>query len=354
MDEERGALTGKPMAGPPAGDETILEVKDLVVHYELEGETVEAVNGISLSLKRGRTIGLVGETGAGKTTTALSIMNLLPDPPAVIKNGSVTVCGHDMLRLKPRQLEKIRGKDISMIFQDPMTSLNPVMTVGNQIAESVRLHENVDRTIAFMRAQEMLELVGIPDIRANEYPHQFSGGMKQRVVIAIALACNPRVLIADEPTTALDVTIQAQVLDMISDLKNKLGTALVMITHDLGVVAKVCDEVAVMYAGRIVEKGTLEDVFNDTRHPYTEGLFNSLPDTDEDQTELIPIPGLMPDPTKLPPGCAFAPRCRYAAAECVEKRPETKQFTDTHSVLCVRYDETDFRLRMRGGGKDGG
>lgn len=250
-------------------NETVLEVKDLVVHYELEGETVEAVNGISFNLKRGQTIGLVGETGAGKTTTALSILNLLPDPPGVIKNGEINVCGQNMLELKPQELEMIRGKDVSMIFQDPMTALNPVMTVGEQIAESVRLHEYLSKSEAFTRAEEMLELVGIPAERATDYPHQFSGGMKQRVVIAIALACNPHVLLADEPTTALDVTIQAQVLEMMCDLKERLGTALVMITHDLGVVAEICDEVAVMYAGQTVEYGTLEDVFAHTKHVET-------------------------------------------------------------------------------------
>ena len=330
-------------------NEVVLEVKDLVVHYELEDETVEAVNGISFSLAKGKTIGLVGETGAGKTTTALSILNLVPDPPGVIKNGTVTVCGNDMLSLKPHQLEKIRGKDVSMIFQDPMTSLNPVMTVGDQIAESIKLHEDVSAAEAFARAQEMLELVGIPGVRANEYPHQFSGGMKQRVVIAIALACNPRVLLADEPTTALDVTIQAQVLEMMNDLKIKFGTALVMITHDLGVVAKICDDVAVMYAGRIVEFGSLEEVFNHTKHPYTEGLFNSLPNINDRKSELKPIPGLMPDPTKLPAGCAFAPRCQYATEECTKARPEPKYFSDTHYTLCTRYNEPGFHLETRGG-----
>jgi len=309
---------------------------------------VEAVNDISFSLKKGKTIGLVGETGAGKTTTALAILNLVPDPPGVIKGGEITVCGNKMLELKPHQLEKIRGKDVSMIFQDPMTSLNPVMTVGDQIAESVKLHEDVTEAEAFERAQEMLELVGIPGVRANEYPHQFSGGMKQRVVIAIALACNPKVLLADEPTTALDVTIQAQVLDMMNDLKEKFGTALVMITHDLGVVAKICDEVAVMYAGRIVECGTLEEVFDHTKHPYTEGLFNSLPNINDRKSELKPIPGLMPDPTKLPEGCAFAPRCQYATEECTKKRPEAIHFSDTHYTLCMRYNEPDFRLQTRG------
>jgi len=324
--------------------EVILEVKNLTVHYVLKRETVEAVNDISFSLKEGRAIGLVGETGAGKTTTALSIMNLVPNPPGVIKSGTINVCGNSMLDLKPNQLVKIRGKDISMIFQDPMTSLNPVVPVGDQIAESVKLHERVNNVQAFNRAVEMLELVGIPGERATEYPHQFSGGMKQRVIIAIALACNPRVLIADEPTTALDVTIQAQVLDMMNDLKSKLNTALIMITHDLGVVARMCDEVAVMYAGRIVESGTLEDVFNNTMHPYTEGLFNSLPNIENRGSDLKPILGLMPDPTQLPPGCSFAPRCRYATDACGEKRPEARWVSDTHAVVCSAYDNAGFHV----------
>ena len=334
--------------------ELVLEVEDLIVHYVLQEETVEAVNGVSFSLERGKTIGLVGETGAGKTTTALAIMNLVPDPPGVIKNGTITVCGHKMLDLSANQLEKIRGKDVSMIFQDPMTSLNPVLTVGDQIAESVMLHENLSYSKAFKRAQEMLEMVGIPGTRATEYPHQFSGGMKQRVGIAIALACNPKLLLADEPTTALDVTIQAQVLDMIDDLKRELGTALVMITHDLGIVAKTCDLVAVMYAGRIVEYGTLEDVFDRTMHPYTEGLFNSLPDISNRKSQLQPIPGLMPDPTNLPRGCAFAPRCRYATAACREEQPSRREVSETHTVYCSAYDDPNFQIeRTRGRGGNG-
>ena len=327
--------------------EYVLEVSDLVVHYELENETVEGVNGISLRLKKGETIGLVGETGAGKSSTALAILNMVPDPPGVIKQGSILVNGHDMLHLKREQLEKVRGKDISIIFQDPMTSLNPVMTVGDQIAESVMLHEPVNKAEAMERAKEMLELVGIPGERAGEYPHQFSGGMKQRVVIAIALSCNPKCLLADEPTTALDVTIQAQVLDMMNDLKNRLGTSLVMITHDLGVIAAICDTVAVMYAGKIVEYGTLEDIFNHTMHPYTEGLFNSLPRINQKGSKLIPIPGLMPDPTKLPVGCAFEPRCKYATAACREKPVENRQVSDTHTVLCCAYEDPDFMLDRR-------
>ncbi len=330
-----------------AAYENVLEVKDLVVRYILEDETVEAVNGISFSLKEGQTIGLVGEPGAGKTSPALAILNLVPDPPGVIQNGTITICGKNVLDMAPRQLQKIRGKDVSMIFQDPMTSLNPVMTVGDQIAESIRLHENATKGEAFKRAQEMLEYVGIPAARAGEYPHQFSGGMKQRVGIAIALACNPTLLLADEPTTALDVTIQAQVLDMMNELKEKFGTALVMITHDLGVVAKICDHVAVMYAGRIIETGTLEDIFSYPMHPYTEGLFNSLPNVNDRKAELKPIPGLMPDPTKLPAGCAFAPRCQYATDACREKPLTLRYVSDTHAHMCTAYDDPDFHIKLK-------
>ena len=343
MSEKTVTVTAEARGDMP-NEDVVLEVKDLTVQYVVKKQVVEAVNGISFSLQKGKAIGLVGETGAGKTTTALAIMNLVPDPPGIIKGGSIKVCGHDMLNLPPHELEKIRGKDISMIFQDPMTSLNPVMTVGEQIAESVRLHEHCGKQKAIQRAMEMLELVGIPGERAVDYPHQFSGGMKQRVVIAIALACNPRVLIADEPTTALDVTIQAQVLSMMNDLKEQFHTALVMITHDLGVVAKMCDDVAVVYAGRIVESGSLEDVFNHTMHPYTEGLFNSLPNLDNREAELKPIPGLMPDPTKLPVGCAFADRCQYATDVCREKQPEMHKVSDTHYVCCARYAEPDFHI----------
>ena len=327
------------------GDDTILDIKNLTVHFVTEEETVEAVNDISIQLKKGEILGLVGETGAGKTTTALATLNLVPNPPGVIKSGSIHVCGHDMLNMTPHELEKVRGSDVSMIFQDPMTSLNPVFTVGEQIAESIRLHETCTKQEAFIRAEEMLQLVGIPKERAIEYPHQFSGGMKQRVVIAIALACNPKLLLADEPTTALDVTIQAQVLDLMCNLKQKLDTSMIFITHDLGIVAEICDRVAVMYAGRIIEQGTLEEVFNHTKHPYTEGLFNSLPNIKNRTAELQPIPGLMPDPTKLPKGCAFAPRCPYAKPECIETVQAERSFSQTHKVLCSAYDDPSFRIR---------
>ena len=325
-------------------NDTILEIKDLTVHYVTEDETVEAVNDLSLTVKRGKSLGLVGETGAGKTTTALSILRLVPDPPGRIINGTVEINGKDIYAASTAELEQIRGNEVAMIFQDPMTVLNPVFTVGEQIAECVEIHEHCSKADAWKRALEMLELVGIKADRANDYPHQFSGGMKQRVVIAIALTCNPHLLIADEPTTALDVTIQAQVLELMKDLKEKTGTAMIMITHDLGIVAETCDEVAVMYAGRIIEHGTLEDVFRNTRHPYTEGLFNSLPNIHDRKAQLKPIRGLMPDPSNLPKGCAFAERCEYACERCFEERPAPMKHSQTHTVACLRYEEDGFQI----------
>ena len=322
----------------------ILDIKDLVIHYETDDGTVEAVNGLDIQLEYGKTLGLVGETGSGKTTTALSILRLVPDPPGVIKNGSITLDGKDILNLPQKDLESIRGNLVSMIFQDPMTSLNPVLTVGEQIAEVIGLHENISEKEAADKAGQMLEVVGIPKERYGEYPHQFSGGMKQRVVIAMALACNPKLLIADEPTTALGVTIQAQVLETMKELREKFGSAMIMITHDLGIIAEVCDEVSVVYAGQIVEHGTLEDVFERTLHPYTEGLFGSLPNIEERRHRLQPIPGLMPDPTDLPKGCCFAPRCKYCTEACTKARPEMKWVSDTHYVRCSRYDEPGFKI----------
>lgn len=326
-------------------EDIILDIQNLVVEYKTDDAVVQAVNGIDIRLPRRRTLGLVGETGAGKTTTALGILNMIPDPPGIVRSGKILLDGRSVFEMNASELEEIRGKYVSMIFQDPMTALNPVFTVGQQIAESVMLHEGLNKSDAMIRAQQMLEIVGIPGGRANEYPNQFSGGMKQRVVIAIALACHPKLLIADEPTTALDVTIQAQVLDLMRDLKAQYDTSMVMITHDLGIVAEICDEVSVMYAGRIIEHGTLEDVFNRTLHPYTEGLFNSLPNIKDRTTKLKPIPGLMPDPTALPPGCPFAPRCEYAADACRLSVPEKKQVSSTHSVTCIRYNELDFHIK---------
>ena len=325
----------------------VLDIKDLVVHYETEDSDVHAVNGIDIAIGKQRTLGLVGETGAGKTTTALSIMNLVPDPPGVIKSGSITIEGRDVLKMSNAELEAMRGNDVAMIFQDPMTALNPVMTVGEQIAESLELHQNLKPEEALEKAKEMLKLVGIAEARATDYPHQFSGGMKQRVVIAIALACSPKLLIADEPTTALDVTIQAQVLELMKDLINNRDMSMLMITHSLGIVAEICDDMAVMYAGRIVEKGTVDDVFNNMRHPYTEGLFNSLPNLKEQGEMLEPIKGLMPDPADLPPGCTFAPRCPYATEACSATVPELQSVdgSSTHFVACHAYARPGFALR---------
>ncbi len=322
----------------------ILDVENLVVRYETEDGIVKALNGIDLKLKYRQTIGLVGETGAGKTTAALAILRLVPDPPGVVECKKMLLDGRDILNMPAAKMDGVRGKDISMIFQDPMTALNPVFTVGEQIAESLQIHEHLPKKEAMEKAKQMLELVGIPKERANEFPHQFSGGMKQRVVIAIALACNPKLLIADEPTTALDVTIQAQVLELMNELKGKYNTSIIMITHDLGIVAEVCDEVAVMYAGLIVEQGTLEDVFNHTMHPYTEGLFNSLPNIKNRKEMLKPIKGLMPDPTMLPQGCAFAPRCNYATEACTTIQPTLRSVSETHKVRCIAYDQPGFHI----------
>ena len=319
----------------------ILEVSDLQIRYVTDEETVRAVNGVSFTLERGESIGLVGETGAGKTTTALGIMGLVPDPPGEIVGGSILFEDQDLLKLPEKQMREIRGGKISMIFQDPMTSLNHVMTVGAQIAEVVLLHNKISKAEARERAKEMLEQVGIPGSRCDDYPHQFSGGMKQRVMIAIALACSPELLIADEPTTALDVTIQAQVLELMRNLKKEYNTSLVLITHDLGVVAKICDKVAVVYAGEIIESGTLKDIYTDKRHPYTIGLFESLPDIENDAATLKVIQGSVPDPSNLPEGCKFNPRCPYATEACRSGDIKPVKISDTHMVRCNRFSDTE-------------
>lgn len=311
-----------------------LSVRNLVVEYTSEGDIIHAVNDVSFDLEKGRTLALVGETGAGKTTIAKSIIGILPDPPARVKGGEIFIEGEDVLKLSEKEMQRIRGNKVSMIFQDPMTALNPVMRVGEQIAEVIRQHNSITKKESLERAAEMLEMVGISRDRMMEYPHQFSGGMKQRVVIAIGLACSPGLLLADEPTTALDVTIQAQVLDMINRLKTELNTAMIMITHDLGVVAEVADSVAVVYAGEVIEYGTKEQLFDTPRHPYTNGLFASLPDLSRDMRRLNPIVGLPPDPTSLPEGCNFSPRCPYATDECRKSHPAKRDIGNGHLVAC--------------------
>ena len=316
--------------------DNILEIKDLVVRYETEDGIVRAVNSVNLALERGAAVGLVGETGAGKTTLAKSILRLIQWPPGRIAGGQILYEGKDLVAMEAEEICQIRGKEISMIFQDPMTALNPVLTIGKQIAEVIEAHEKISAEEAKKKMEDMLTMVGIDPARAEDYPHQFSGGMKQRVVIAIALACNPNLLIADEPTTALDVTIQAQVLDLIKNLRTKLGTSMLLITHDLGVVAQNCEYVAIMYAGEIVEQGSLREVFKNGLHPYTEGLFDSIPKLNEDVDRLKPIEGLMPDPANLPEGCKFHPRCKYAEEICQCKAPEEVSINENHRVCCHR------------------
>ena len=322
----------------------LLDIRDLRVQFETDTGVVRAIEGLNLTLKKGEALGLVGETGAGKTTTALSVMQLIASPPGRIAGGGILFEGENIITKSEDEKRRIRGGKIAMIFQDPMTSLNPVMTVQDQIAEMIKLHKKVTDSEALEKAREMLGLVGIRPERGPDYPHQFSGGMKQRVVIAIALACSPQLLIADEPTTALDVTIQAQVLELMRELKQHFNTATILISHDLGVVAEICDTVAIMYAGRIVEKARAVDLYDNPLHPYTRGLFSSIPDLTANVARLNTIPGLPPDPIDLPPGCPFAPRCVYARAECsrgaipaveVEAEPG-------HLVACVRVSGTGF------------
>ena len=319
---------------------SFLEVKDLEVIYTQNRKTVRAVNGVSFELERGKTLGLVGETGAGKTTIAKSIMRILPDIAAKIKGGEIIVDGDNILNNSEEAMRDFRGKKAAMIFQDPMTALNPLMTVGDQILEVLLLHNDYDKRTGMEKAGDMLEMVGIPRERYVEYPHQFSGGMKQRVVIAMALACDPELLLADEPTTALDVTIQAQVLDLIRELKEKYNTSMILITHDLGVVAETCDTVAVIYAGQIMEYGSKEDIFDHPTHPYTIGLFGSLPGMAVGEKRLHSINGLPPDPTNLPTGCPFNPRCGQACDKCrSDGGIPYVEVTPSHFVRCVKEAE---------------
>ena len=304
--------------------EKFLSVKNIEVVYTSSGEIVQAVNHVSFEVAKGETLGLVGETGAGKTTIAKAILRILPNPPAIFKGGQIVLDGEDLVKLSEEEMLKIRGNKIAMIFQDPMTALNPLMTIGDQILEVLMLHNDYSKAEGQKRVVEMLEMVGIPGERYVEFPHQFSGGMKQRVVIAMALACTPELLLADEPTTALDVTIQAQVLQMINDLKRKFNTSMILITHDLGVVAQTCDNVAVVYAGEIVEYAEKVELFDHPAHPYTLGLFGALPAMSENSDRLEPIAGMPPDPTNLPPGCSFHPRCPHATKACEGDIPYTE------------------------------
>ena len=317
----------------------LLNISDLYVQYNTDDATVHAVNGVNLVIHKGEAMGLVGETGAGKTTTALSILNILPEKVGQITSGSVVYGGKDVRTMNKRELRAMRGKQISMIFQDPMTSLNPIITVGDQISEMLKLHfKNIGKEERAQRTDEILRLVGIPAERKNEYPFQFSGGMKQRIGIAIALVCQPDLLIADEPTTALDVTIQAQILQLMRELKQNFNTAMIMITHDLGIVAETCDSVSVMYAGEIIESGTVEDVFQKIdNHPYTVGLFNCIPKLDSTEKRLTPIEGFMVDPTDLPTGCKFHDRCPYATERCGSELPKGYK-KGTHEIKCFRYE----------------
>jgi oligopeptide/dipeptide ABC transporter ATP-binding protein len=326
------------------GDQPILEIRDLHTEFKVHGGVVHAVDGVNLTIPQGKTVGLVGESGSGKSITALSIMRLL-EKNGRISGGEILFHGTNLLELPDEEMRDIRGNDISQIFQEPMTALNPVYPVGEQIAEAVRLHQKVDQTQAWERAVEMLRLVGIsdPGRRAREYPHELSGGMRQRVMIAMALSCNPELLIADEPTTALDVTIQAQILELMRELRERTGAAILLITHDLGVVAEMCDEVAVMYAGRIVEQASTRAIFGSPKHPYTQGLLSSIPKLGQRQDRLHVIKGNVPNPLSVPPGCSFHPRCPQRFAPCDQKTPLLAEVAADHTAACFLYPEVQGR-----------
>ena len=320
--------------------ERLLEVKGLKTHFFTDEGVVRAVDGVDLHINKGETLGIVGESGSGKSVTALSIMWLIPQPPGRIVEGTINYNGRNLLELPPPQMRKIRGKEISMIFQEPMTSLNPVFTVGEQIAEAIRLHEGLGRRDAMAKTVDMLKLVHIPNPgkRVHDYPHQFSGGMRQRVMIAMALSCKPMLLIADEPTTALDVTIQAQILELLAEMKSKFGMAIMLITHAMGVVAETAQRVVVMYAGKVVEEAGVEQLFGEPRHPYTQGLIRSIPRIDRaatERTRLEAIAGVVPSLLKPAPGCRFAPRCRFATDICRREIPPLREVSPGHKVACV-------------------
>jgi oligopeptide/dipeptide ABC transporter ATP-binding protein len=319
----------------------VLEIRDLKTYFSGDGGEVRSVDGVSLHVDAGETLGIVGESGSGKSVTALSVMRLIPNPPGRYAGGQILFEGRDLIRLSKADMRRMRGNKLSMIFQEPMTSLNPVLTVGAQIAESILLHQDADRSAAYAKALELLRLVNIPapERRINEFPHQLSGGMRQRVMIAIALACNPRLLIADEPTTALDVTIQAQILDLLRKLRAELGMAIMLITHDLGVVAEMCDRVVVMYGGKVVEEAVVDALFDNPLHPYTEGLLASIPRLDDDVEELYAIEGSVPNPSERAPGCAFAPRCRYAFDRCRAEQPALVEVAAGRKAACFLAEE---------------
>lgn len=326
----------------------ILEVKDLAVSFETYGPDVQAIRGVSFELNEKETLAIVGESGSGKSVTAYSIMRLIPMPPGKYVGGSILFNGEDLTKKSEKQMQEIRGKEISMVFQDPMTSINPTMTVGKQIGEGLIKHQNMSKKEAKQRSLELLKLVGIPnpETRINQYPHQYSGGMRQRAMIAIALSCNPKILIADEPTTALDVTIQAQILELMRDLQEKTGTAIILITHDLGVVANTASRVAVMYGGKIVETGNVDEIFFNPRHPYTWGLLGSMPRLDSRGEELQVIPGSPPDLAEPPKGCPFVARCPYAMKVCKNQMPAYTSLSDTQKTACWLLDERSPKVEI--------
>jgi len=334
---------------------SLLEVKDLRTYFHTDAGTAKAVDGVSFHVERGEVLGIVGESGCGKSVTSLSVMRLVPRPPGEIMAGSeIRFDGRDLLSLSEAEMRQVRGNDIAMIFQEPMTSLNPVYTIGDQIAEAVRLHRGASRREARQQAIEVLRLVGIPDPaeRVDAYPHQLSGGQRQRVMIAMALSCEPDLLIADEPTTALDVTIQAQILDLLAGLRERLGMAVMLITHDLGVVAEVCDRVIVMYAGRVVEEGTVDQIFRDPRHPYTQGLMRAIPRLGRQAERLAVIPGVVPSPTEWPQGCRFAARCPYAWGLTEREEPDLFDVAPGHRSRCwlEKFPERRAAIDRAGGG----
>lgn len=323
--------------------ETILEIKDLCVEFRTVEGTVRAVDHLSYTLHKGEKLGIVGESGSGKSVSSLSMMQLIPNPPGKITGGEILYKGRDLVKLSEREMQKIRGNEISMIFQEPMTSLNPIIKCGRQIAESLRLHRGMKKNEAMAEAVRMMQAVGIanPEVRAHEYPHQMSGGMRQRVMIAMALACRPQILIADEPTTALDVTIQAQILDLIRELNESMKTSVVFITHDLGVVSELCDTVIVMYTGHIVEQAPVRELFADPKHPYTRGLLSAIPRITRERNPLETIEGAVPNPTERIEGCSFSPRCPYASERCRKEEPPIRPAGENRRVRCWLYENGD-------------